>query len=69
MSKKVKSGKTYHARRYGILNPYGDIWTADTFSTAEEAKRRVTEFWAFDPRRDLSMFAVVPVSVIVSVVG
>lgn len=59
----------YRSRRYGILNPYGDIWSPVTFATIEEAKSHIESFWSFDPKRDLSVFAVVPVRVTVSAIG
>lgn len=59
----------YRSRRYGILNPYGDIWSPVTFATIEEAKSRIADFWSFDPRHDLSQFSVVPVRVTVSAIG
>lgn len=30
---------------YGILNPYGDVWTTETFDTEEAARKHVRDFW------------------------
>lgn len=30
---------------FGILNPYGDVWTTDIFPSAEEAREHVVTFW------------------------
>lgn len=32
------SGKGYIQQRFGILNHFGDVWTPETFHTAEEAQ-------------------------------
>lgn len=53
---------------WGILNPYGDVWTHDTFHTKEEARAYLEAFWnqpGFAPQ-DLSRFKIVPVRVRVS---
>lgn len=53
---------------FGILNPWGDLWTYETFRTREAAARYVASFWAGNPSApDLSKFKVVPVRVTVSV--
>lgn len=31
--------------RWGILNPYGDLWTHETFESADQARRYVHRFW------------------------
>lgn len=42
----MKKSEPYRAiDRYGILNPYGDVWSPDTFSTIALAERHVREFW------------------------
>lgn len=28
----------YHVKRFGVVNHFGDIWTSDTFSSAEAAQ-------------------------------
>ena len=55
--------------RFGILNPYGRIWTSDTFLTREAARRHVDDFWRNfpDPKaRDTSRFTIIPVKVTVA---
>lgn len=65
--KKKKSG-AYRTRRYGILNPYGDVWTPDTFNTIAAAQKHIAMFWASQPTKDLSKFTVTLVRVTVSAV-
>lgn len=31
--------RPYHANRYGIKNHCGEVWTSETFQTAEKAQR------------------------------
>jgi hypothetical protein len=51
----------------GILGPYGNVWTPDTFETIEEARKHVADFWAGQPvEQDLSAFKIVPVEVTVT---
>ena len=53
---------------WGILNPWGDVWTTNTFETEEAARAHVREFWArFPEQRDLTKFKPVRVKVHVSV--
>jgi len=51
--------------RFGILNPWGTIWTPETFDTRQAASTYVERYWAdFGPgARDPKDFEVVPVSV------
>lgn len=66
--KKPKRPKPYRAIRFGILNPYGDVWTPETFDTEDAAKRYVTEWWkqVGGPRAD--KFKIVRARVTVSAV-
>jgi len=67
---KVKKPKPARGRAFGILNPWGDVWTYETFETEGEARAYIAAFWlhpGFGPQ-DLSKFKVVPVRVVVSVV-
>lgn len=64
--KSSKARKPYRARRIGIVNPYGDIWTPDTFDNAEQARAYIAEFWRRQPDTDLSKFTTETVRVTVS---
>lgn len=62
MTKKPK-GYT-DERRFGILNPHGDIWTSDTFTSEEAARRHIADFWRnIRNAGDLTRFKVIPVRV------
>lgn len=63
MAKRVKP-----ARRdlFGILNPFGDVWTTDTFETKAQATRYVADFWRTTKDIDLAQFKVIRVRVTVS---
>lgn len=63
MSKKKPA--PYRMERFGVLNPYGDVWSPETFDTPEEAERHVREFWKDQKGKDLSIFKIVPVGVTV----
>lgn len=63
----------YSDHRWGILNPYGDIWTSDTFETRSAAAAHVVDFWsregftaADQSPSNINRFRVVPVKVTVS---
>jgi hypothetical protein len=47
---------------FGILNPYGGLWTHHTFPTEAAARAYVTDFWRTSSQ-DVSKFSVVPVRV------
>ena len=67
MAKKpTKEPKPYQMKRFGILNPYGDIWSPETFSTEAEAKRHVENFWRGTKRTNLSAFKIIKVNVTVA---
>lgn len=54
---------------WGILNPYGDLWTHNTFQTEAEAAEYIRSFWKDWPGgapSNLSAFRAVPVKVTVS---
>lgn len=67
-AKPKKGPKPYRCRRYGILNPYGDVWSPETFNTMLAAREHVKRFWSNQPDHDLSKYEIVPVKVIVSAV-
>lgn len=46
---------------FGILNPYGQFWTHQTFFTVEEARRHIAAFWNGRAANELDRFKVVPV--------
>jgi hypothetical protein len=50
--------------RFGIINPYGGIWTPNTFDTPEDAARYVSNYWKSDAEK-IKGFKVVLVSVTV----
>lgn len=70
MSGEVKRPKPARGKSFGILNPYGDLWTYDHFRTEQEAHEHIRTFWRSfpGPARDTSRFKVVPVRVTVSVI-
>jgi len=60
--------------RFGILNPFGDLWTPETFATPKAAADYLFAFWrgggfgeAYREPRQIGKFKVVPVKVTVSV--
>lgn len=63
-----KKPKPARGKAFGILNPYGDLWTYEHFPNEASARAYVREFWATVPdhNQDLSKFKVVPVRVTVS---
>lgn len=54
--------------RFGILNPWGDVWSSETFTTEDAARAYINAFWrnVKDPG-DLSRFRVVRVRTHVTV--
>lgn len=64
-----RRGKPARGKAFGILNPWGDVWTHETFDTEERAAHYVVRFWRDFPgvKRDTSQFKVVPVKVTVSI--
>lgn len=68
MKEPKKIATPYRCKRYGILNPFGDVWTPETFDTMDEARQHVASFWASKPDHDLSKYTIVPVRVTVATV-
>lgn len=53
---------------WGILNPYGDVWTYEAFTTPENARAHLFAFWGKTFRRAPDKgFRIVPVKVQTSV--
>lgn len=48
---------------WGILNPYGDLWTWQSFDTEAEALEYIVRFWRGNPKIDLRQFKPVRVKV------
>ncbi|MET4197318.1 hypothetical protein ABIA95_000140 [Bradyrhizobium sp. LA8.1] len=68
---KPKRPKPYRSTGYGILNPYGDMWTPEMFETKAEATSHLERFWSqpgFGPN-DLSRFKIVKAKQVVHYVG
>lgn len=64
MAKKIKPAR---GEAFGILNPFGDLWTYAHFPTEEAARACVATFWkGISHPPDLSLFKVIPVKVTVS---
>jgi hypothetical protein len=58
--KKSKRPKSTVRKGFGILNPYGDMWTTDIFDTAEAAQRHLDDFWqGFEGKQDLARYRIV----------
>ena len=54
---------------FGILNPYGQFWTHETFTTPEKARDYIETFWARNANKpDTSKFEVIPVILTISAV-
>ena len=51
---------------FGILSPYGGVWTRDVFETEASARQHIAAFWAKTPKLDQSEFRVVPVCVTIN---
>lgn len=52
---------------WGILNPYGNIWTDKTFESPEEAYEYLKAFWKKATDRELQKFKIVRVTKTVAV--
>lgn len=63
MSKRAKPARR---EMFGILNPYGDIWSTSTFETEAHARKFISDFWRNSKDIDLSQFKVIRVRVVVS---
>jgi len=64
-----KRPKTATITGYGILNPYGDMWTPEVFSTIGGARGHLERFWHFQPGQDLSKFKIVRARQVAHYVG
>lgn len=64
-----KRPKPLRVKRFGILNPWGDLWSYETFDTVDAAGAHIAQFWKFSKDTDVSKFRVVPVRVTVSVIA
>lgn len=54
---------------WGILNPFGDFWTYQTFSSEAWARQYIKDFWAGNKNKpDLATFTPVPVTVTVTAI-
>lgn len=63
---KAKRPKPYRTtKRFGILNPSGDMWTVNTFETSNAAQRHLEAFFG-KPHIGLKKFKIIPVRVTVS---
>lgn len=62
----TKAPRSSTLDRWGILNPWGDVWTVDTFNDADSAREYLRAFWS-GQKQDLTTFRIVPVRVRVSV--
>jgi hypothetical protein len=61
--------RTANRDGYGILNPYGDMWTTEIFETPAAAEQFVRDFWRGAKDIDHSRFRVVRARVRTSFVG
>lgn len=56
----AKRPKTASHTGYGIMNPYGDMWTSEVFATPGQAKGHLERFWSgADGQTDLTRFKIV----------
>lgn len=70
-----RRAKPYRSdRRFGILNPWGELWTDDTFLSEADAREHIVWFWSqpgfrgqYRTAEALAKFKIVPVRVTVSV--
>lgn len=74
MAKKAKRRpaptKPAPARRdgFGIVGPYGNVWSIDVFDTPSQAERHLADFWrGID--RDLTKFKIVRVRASIAYLG
>ena len=69
---KAKKPKTASNTGYGILNPYGDMWTSEIFDTPGKARGHLERFWRGNPNygpSDLDKFKIVRAKQTSSYVG
>lgn len=67
MAKKPTRPKSYRAKRFGILNHFGEIWTPETFATEDAAGCYLKLCRNTNPSWKLDKHKVVPVRITVSV--
>lgn len=65
-ARKDKAPKPATGEAWGILNPYGDLWTYETFRTPAAAMAHVASFWR-GINHDLGAYKAVRVEVRVTV--
>lgn len=58
--------KPAEGEAWGILNPWGDVWTYDVFNSPEAATAYVKRFWG-DNRSKVDLNAFKPVRVTITV--
>lgn len=61
-----EKGKPYRARRFGILNHLGGIWSPETFDTELAARSYINAQQLANPTWKLGRHRVVPVRVTIS---
>lgn len=70
MEMKVKKApKATGFEGFGIVNPYGDMWTTDVFRSPEAASEHLADFWRGSPEKDLSRYRIVKAKVRTSFVA
>lgn len=56
----------YKLERFGILNPYGQFWTPDTFNSRDDAEQCIRNFWRGQAADDfLKRAKIIPVKITV----
>lgn len=63
---KTKTPRPYKMERFGILNPWGQIWSCNTFETADDARKYLYDFFAKSEDHDTSRFKIIPVNVTIT---
>lgn len=65
--RRAKPARSTGCKVYGILNPYGDLWTWKTFASEDEARAHIRNFWrGTGHEAGVDRFTVIPVRVTVS---
>lgn len=63
------TAKPNRHKAFGILNPFGDVWSPHWFDRAEDAERYIRSFWSgVKNPPDPAAFKVVPVRVTISAI-
>jgi hypothetical protein len=64
---KIKKPKPYRTtHRFGILNPWGDFWTPETFTTEAKAEAYIYAYWKKHGDAKVHQYKIVPARVTVS---